>query len=270
MYPNDLKDGKIKNYFEPFLGGGAVFFDIIQNYQVENIFISDINEKLIKTYKTIKNESKELIEILKEYENQYITLDKEKQQEYFYNKRKQFNDEILTDLITSALFIFLNKTCYNGLYRVNSKNKFNTPIGSYIEPKICDENNLKNVSILLENVNIEEKNYTKILENITENSFVYFDPPYRPLNKDSFKSYDTSNFNDKEQEKLADFFNDLNKINPIYLMLSNSDPKNSDENDNFFDELYKDYNIYRIDAKRFINSKALKRDSIKELLITNY
>ena len=164
----------------------------------------------------------------------------------------------------------MNRTCFNGLYRVNSKGKFNVPFGKYVNPKICDEENLIKASEILKNVKILNNDFEKTDEYIDENTFVYFDPPYRPLsNTSSFNSYSKEIFNDEVQERLADFYKRLHK-KKAKLMLSNSDPKNTCQDDDFFDDLYSDFNILRVNAKRMINSNASKRGNVTELLILNY
>ncbi|WP_231724058.1 DNA adenine methylase, partial [Oceanivirga salmonicida] len=207
-------------------------------------------------------------------ENEYITLDNIARKEYYYKKRDDFNDYINKvlndDIYGSALFIFLNRTCFNGLYRVNSKGLFNVPMGAYKNPKICNEENLKNISKKLKSIKIICGSYDKSYDFIDEKTFVYFDPPYRPLTQTaSFTSYDKMCFDDREQEKLAKYFEKVN-LKGAVAVLSNSDPKNINENDNFFDDLYSKFNIYRIQSKRRINSNASKRGNISELLITNY
>ena len=168
------------------------------------------------------------------------------------------------------LFIFLNKTCFNGLYRVNKKGEFNVPMGAYKNPKICDKENLKNVAMALKNVKIVYADYRESKDFIDEKTFVYIDPPYRPLNlTSSFTSYTENDFSDKEQIELAEYIDVLNKKG-AKIVMSNSDPKNNNTDDNFFDELYKNYNINRVKATRMLNSNASLRGAINELLITNY
>lgn len=271
-YPSSLgKD--IKKYAEPFVGGGAILFDILSTYNLDAIFISDINKELITTYKTIRDDIKGLVDLLCRYEEEYIPLNSEDRKIYFYEKRKQYNElkkDDNNDLKIASLFIFLNRTCFNGLYRVNSRGEFNVPMGSYKNPRICDKDNLNNISIAIKNVEIVEGDYKTSYEFIDENTFVYFDPPYRPLNSTShFTSYSENGFNDEAQKELARYVDILNEKGAMF-MLSNSDPKNSDENDNFFDDLYKKYEIKRIEAVRMINSKVEGRGKIKEILVRNY
>lgn len=276
---NDIRkyyifDNNITKYVEPFIGGGAVLFDILNKYDLKEVYISDINAELINTYTCIKNNVEDLILMLGDIEKEFLRLDFESRKEYYILKRKEFNNiEISSDkyfIKKSALMIFLNKTCFNGLFRVNKANKFNVPFGDYKNPKICDIINLKTISKKLKNVNIVCDDYKKSLDVIDNNTFVYIDPPYRPISlTSSFTSYSKNSFNDKEQIELSEFVNSINKIGAKFLM-SNSDPKNYNSDDNFFDELYSNYNINRVFANRSINSKGNLRNKITELLISNF
>ena len=273
LYPIEL--GKnINKYAEIFLGGGAVLFDILSKYKLDEVYISDKNLELINTYKSIRDNVDILIKSLKEMEEQYILLNNEDRKIYYYEKREEYNslkiNSEMNNIEKAILFIFLNKTCFNGLYRVNKKGKFNVPMGAYKKPKICDEENLKNVSLTLRNVKIVYADYRESEKFIDDKTFVYIDPPYRPLNiTSSFTSYTENDFNDKEQIELAEYINVLNKKG-AKIVISNSDPKNNDIDDNFFDKLYKNYNINRVKATRMLNSNASLRGAINELLITNY
>ena len=273
LYPIEL--GKnINKYAEIFLGGGAVLFDILSKYKLDEVYISDKNLELINTYKSIRDNVDILIKSLKEMEEQYIPLNNEDRKIYYYEKREEYNslkiNSEVNNIEKAILFIFLNKTCFNGLYRVNKKGKFNVPMGAYKKPKICDKENLKNVSLTLRNVKIVYADYRESEKFIDEKTFVYIDPPYRPLNtSSSFTSYTENDFNDKEQIELAEYINVLNKKG-AKIVISNSDPKNNDIDDNFFDKLYKNYNINRVKATRMLNSNASLRGAINELLITNY
>ena len=273
LYPVEL--GKnINKYAEIFIGGGAVLFDILSKYKLDEVYISDKNLELINTYKSIRDNVDILIKSLKEMEEQYIPLNNEDRKIYYYEKREEYNslkiNSEVNNIEKAILFIFLNKTCFNGLYRVNKKGKFNVPMGAYKKPKICDEENLKNVSLTLRNVKIVYADYRESEKFIDDKTFVYIDPPYRPLNiTSSFTSYTENDFNDKEQIELAEYINVLNKKG-AKIVISNSDPKNNDIDDNFFDKLYKNYNINRVKATRMLNSNASLRGAINELLITNY
>ncbi len=274
IYPLVLKQGGIKNYYEPFLGSGAVFFDIAQRYNVRNAFLSDVNPELVLTYQVIQANVLKLIAVLSAHEKKYLTLDKVKREKYFYNQRDLFNkhrfdtDYSCTNkkgIERAAQLIFLNRTCYNGLFRVNSKGEFNTPAGNYQQPSICGSKNLIAASKLLSNATIVQQGFTSALKNIKPSSFIYFDPPYRPLSKTaSFTAYSKSVFQDKEQILLANLYRKLDKKGAL-LMLSNSDSP-----DNFFDTLYKGFTITKVPAKRLINKDASKRGYINEIVVTNY
>lgn len=259
-------------FIEPFVGSGAVLFWILDKFpNLENSVINDINTDLTNCYLTIQNDVENLINILSEWEVEYHNLNEkqEEKKEYYYTKRTQFNQRNSDQTIQSALFIFLNRTCFNGLYRVNRKNEFNVPIGSYKKPQICNSENLRLVSAAIQNVTILNGDFSETLEYATENTFFYFDPPYKPLNDtSSFNSYAKDEFNDEEQIRLKEFCDILNEQNHQWL-LSNSDVKGEDPNNNFFDELYSNFNILRVNARRSINANPSKRGKLTELLITN-
>lgn len=260
-------------YIEPFVGSGAVLFWMLNHFpNLKKAVINDINEDLINTYKTIAIKPKELISILKQFQNEFHALqDKpEQKKEYYYQKRELYNKRNQEQTCQSALFIFLNRTCFNGLYRVNRKNEYNVPMGSYKKPTICDDKNIIAVSKVLQKVEILCGDYEKTLSKAGSNSFFYFDPPYKPLsNTSSFNSYAKDEFNDEEQIRLRNFCSKLEKSGHKW-MLSNSDVKGKDKNDNFFDEIYSEFSISRVKAKRSINANPEKRGVLNELLITNY
>ena len=264
---------EITKYAEPFVGGGALLFDLINCYNFEEIYINDNNRELINVYTVIKDKCEFLIFALKNIETQYNNLSEEEQQNFYYEKREIFNTVLLSDessVEKAALFIFINKTCFNGIYRVNKKGKFNVPFGKRKNVNICDVDNLYKISKLLKKVIIKSGDYKDVLNFADESTLVYFDPPYRPLNTtSSFTAYTKEDFSDKDQEQLANVFKELSRRGSK-VILSNSDPKNVNEEDNFFDNLYSGYTIMRIDACRAINSVGSKRGKIKELLITNY
>jgi len=273
-YPSELIEGRIKRYIEPFVGGGAVLFDILQKYRIEEAFIFDINEDLINSYQVIKNNVDALVEVLSDLEYRYSRLNKDARKNMYYEVREVYNSRPLNnsqpDIERAGQFIFLNRTCYNGLYRVNREGIFNVPAGDYKNPTICDDKNLYATSLLLQRVHIFAGDYRESIKYANKYSFVYFDPPYRPLNATSnFTSYNKFDFTDKEQVQLGHFFAEMNDTGAL-LMLSNSDPKNENPNDNFFDELYGKFYIHRIKAKRAINSNGERRGFLSELLITNY
>ena len=273
-YPLELKNGKIECYIEPFVGGGAVLIDILQNYDVKEAYAFDINIDLINSYNVIKKNVEELITNLKLLEKEYLNLEKDDRKKYFYNIRKQYNSYRITkdemSLQKAIEFIFLNRTCFNGLYRVNKNGDFNVPMGNYKNPTICDEENLRALSELIKNVNFEYGDYKASQKYIKKNTFVYFDPPYRPLNITSgFTSYTKEDFDDENQKELALYYKELNNNN-VKVMLSNSNPKNTNKEDCFFENIYKGFNINEVYAKRMINANSNGRGEISELLITNY
>lgn len=279
LYPQQLVHHTIKNYYEPFLGSGAVFFDIAQKFHIENAYLYDINEALILTYKVIQRDVSILTDFLYQHQQAYSTLDKKKRAAYFYEQRSKYNlNSEAVDykqyseswIPRAAQLIFLNKTCFNGLYRVNAKGDFNTPAGDYVNPTICDEYNLLAAARVLKIATIKRAGFMQVKKDLKRNSFVYFDPPYRPLTKTaSFTAYSKHAFGDNEQKELSTLFNFIHNKDGL-VMLSNSDPKNNDPKDDFFDELYKDFTIVRVPAKRMINADASKRGSINEIVVTNY
>lgn len=281
-FPPELNGkGIIKRYYEPFLGSGAVFFWVKQNCKLEETFINEFNPEIYLCYISIQNNVEEVVKFLKALEKRYYALDEYAQEELYYQIRQKYNVtrkdsniekyQVKEYIERAALTIFLNRTCFNGLYRVNSKGDFNVPFGRYKKPNICDADNLRAVNRLLQGVVITNDDFSIVEQQIKKSSFVYFDPPYRPLNKTSkFTSYSANEFNDKEQERLSSLFKKLDRINGVKIMLSNSDPKNENKEDNFFDHLYAGFRIERLKAKRMINCDASKRGKINEILVMNY
>ena len=272
--PKELTDGKIETYIEPFVGGGAVLIEVLQKYDVENAIAFDINADLINCYLVVKNNVEELIKELAIKELKYKMLEDDKRKEYFYEIRTEYNSYELQDEVINVKraseFIFLNKTCFNGLYRVNSNNKFNVPFNNAKNPTICDTENLRNLSKLIQNVSFYCGDYRKAENFVNNKTFVYFDPPYRPLNATSgFTSYTKDDFDDEDQRNLGRFYKELS-IKGAKLMLSNSNPKNVSTEDDFFVDLYDGFNLNEVLANRNINSKGNGRKPISELLITNY
>ena len=274
FYPFELENEKINKYVEPFVGGGAVLINILQKYDVKEAYAFDINIDLINCYNVIKTKVEELIKELELKEKEFLVLADEERQKYFYDIRKEYNSYRIIEnelsIKRASEFIFLNRTCFNGLYRVNKNGEFNVPCGKYKNPTICDSKNLRNLSFLIRNVEFQYGDYKKSEKYIDSNTFVYFDPPYRPLSITSgFTSYTKEDFNDENQKELANYFKELDEKN-AKLMLSNSNPKNTNKEDNFFEEIYKGFNINEISAKRMINANVKGRGEISELLITNY
>ena len=265
----------ITKYAEPFVGGGAVLFDILNHYELEAVYMSDINAELINAYRMISNRIDEVVELLSTMQNEYVPMEERNRKIYYLAKRSQFNDLKIScdekiNIEKAALMIFLNKTCFNGLYRVNRKGQFNVPIGAYKNPLICDETNLRVISEKLKKMIMVCGDYRKSADFIDQNTFVYIDPPYRPLtNTANFTAYTENAFNDKEQIKLAQFVGEMDQ-KKARIVVSNSEPKNSDLEDDFFENIYSFCNIKRVEATRMINSNSKARGKIKELLISNF
>lgn len=265
---------KIKKYIEPFFGGGAVFFDLYNSNLISESIIIDANPELILLYKTIKEQPDQLIEYLFKLQKKFFLLNDSEKEKFYYETRDNFNFNSnykynQSTPIRASQIIFMNKTCFNGLYRVNSKGHFNVPYGNYKNPKILDSENIYAVSKAFQIAEILQGNFEDIITMVNSTDiFIYYDPPYRPLNKTSnFNSY-SGIFDDSQQIKLAHVFRVLNEKG-IHQMLSNSDPMSAN-GDNFFEQLYKNFIISRVEAKRMINSKSSKRGKIFELLIKNY
>lgn len=271
LYGNDF------TYIEPFVGGGAMLFFMLQKFtNIKNVVINDINEKLTDSYKIIKDDVDGLILMLTNLENEYNTLKTEDSRKDFYLiQRKRFNVANLDLLEQTTLLIFLNRTCFNGLYRENSKGEFNVPFGKYVNPTICNTDVLYADSELLNKceINILTGNFSNTIHYIDENSltFFYFDPPYRPLSAtSSFNSFVKEVFNDERQRELSFFCRQLDLKDNVLWMLSNSDCSAKNPNDTFFEELYKGFDIQRVFASRAVNANASKRGKLTELLIRNY
>lgn len=272
-YP--FEERKINKYAEPFVGGGAVLFDILSKYDLKEVYISDINAELVNTYRIIRDHIDELVAVLMVMQNEYVQMDTEQRKKYYMEKRARFNDLKLNgnesvNIEKAVLMIFLNKTCFNGLFRVNRKGLFNVPMGSYKNPMICDEENLRAVSEKLQNVKIVCGDYRESANFIDADTFVYFDPPYRPITDTaSFTAYTENLFNDEEQIELARFVDDMHRKG-AKIVVSNSDPKNYNAEDDFFENIYASHKIRRVEATRMINCNSEARGKIKELLISNF
>jgi len=274
--PVKVKLGGIKRYIEPFVGGGAVFLDLVRNYNFQEAFLFDINPELVILYNVIKNDVGDLIDELGQFQQKYNQI-QDKTAFYYINRDEynSFNKNVDTSMYTkdfvrrAALTIYLNRTCFNGLFRVNSKGLFNVPVGRYTNPRILDEANLREIAKAFQYATIIQTDFADTLKYVNQDTFVYYDPPYRPLNANSFNSYAIGDFNDNEQRRLKDVFAQADKMGALQ-MLSNSDPTNYDPADDFFDSLYSTYHIHRIWAKRMINSDSNGRQGVRELLITNY
>lgn len=259
-------------YIEPFVGGGAMLFFMLQKYpNIKRAIINDLNTHLVKTYSVIRDQPYSLIEYLGDFQaNYHLLTDYDAQKDFYLNIRHRFNTEALTDIEEAAFMIFMNRTCFNGLYRENSKGGFNVPFGRYVNPTICDDALIIADSELLQKVEILNGDFSETGNYVNGYTFFYFDPPYRPLDAtSSFNSYVKESFDDNEQIRLKEFYSYLSAQGCLG-MLSNSDGRGRNEDDTFFDELYRDFIIERVFAKRCINANPSKRGALTELLIRNY
>lgn len=280
LYPPELAAGALTTHVEPFVGGGAVFFDVAQRHPIVRAFLFDANPELVLIYRVVQQQVEALIVALARYADAYAALEVEQRKAYYYRVRDALNRqraEIDFDHFSdawierAAMHLFLNKTCYNGLFRLNSKGGFNVPHGRYKNPRILDADNLRTASRVLQIAEIRRGDFENCVDVVDARSFVYFDPPYRPISKTAhFTAYSKFGFDDDDQRRLARFFARLHQETGAKLMLSNSDPTNEDPDDAFFDDLYRDFHRHRVSAQRNINSKASKRGPIRELVITNY
>lgn len=261
-------------YIEPFVGGGAMLFYMLQHFSnIKKAVINDVNEDLILTYRTIKDDVEVLIADLERLEKDYLAItDQEGRSQLFYEIRERYNQHIGDGVERASQLMFLNKTCFNGLYRVNRKGLFNVPFGKYVNPTICNAELLRTDSRLLQAAQIEicQGDYVQTLQHVDGLTFVYLDPPYRPLDAtSSFTAYAKGDFDDDDQRALAAFCHQLNDSG-CYWMESNADCSAKNPADTFFEELYKDFRIERVYASRFINANPEKRGKLTELLIKNY
>ncbi len=287
LMPEGVRTGEVTRYIEPMVGGGAVFFHLVQRYPIKEFFISDYNWDLFVAFRVIKTRLPALLRELQEFADEYLPLSHDDRATVFYRVRDEYNQERPGLKYTkkggfrkrmqdawarrAAQTIFLNRTCFNGLYRVNSNGDFNVPHGRYDNPPIRDESNLRAVRRALREVTVDCGSYEICGDWVGPGSFVYFDPPYRPLpNTPSFTAYsESSDFGDEDQRTLARFFEEVTEAGAL-AMLSNSDPKNTDPDDEFFDRLYADFNIHRVSAIRAISSDGGGRGAITEIIVTNY
>jgi DNA adenine methylase len=256
-----------------------VFFKVMQSYPIEECLLADANPELILVYQTVKQDVEALIDHLSEIEDHYLGLDEEHRRDFYYRRRAEFNAQ-RTDFQSgefeprwverAASMLFLNRTGYNGLFRVNSKGEFNVPMGRYAKPRILDAGNLRRASQLLQKVGLRCCDFEEVGDFVDGRTMVYCDPPYRPISRTAhFTSYSRAVFDDDQQLRLAAFFRRMDAEGGK-LMLSNSDPKNNDPENDFFERAYAGFRIERLVARRNINSDAGKRGAISELLIMNY
>lgn len=259
-------------YIEPFIGGGAMLFYMLQQYpNIRHAVINDVNSDLTTCYRTIKENPEELIASLQHIQNTYYALPSEEaRKDFFLGVRDRYNEKNLDSIENTTKFLFLNRTCFNGLYRVNKKGLFNVPFGKYTNPQICDPTTIRKDSELLQRVEILTGDFETTFDYAQGNTLFYLDPPYRPLcDTSSFNDYTKESFNDDDQIRLKEYCDRINEAG-FKFMLSNSDCKGKNEEDNFFDILYKEYQIERVWASRNINSNASKRGKLTEILVHNY
>lgn len=273
--PNDLQS-KSFTYIEPFVGGGAMLFYMLSKFpNITKVVINDINPHLVTAYRVVINQPQELIQRLSALESDYFSRpDEETKREYYLKVRSIFNEDYLDDVDRTKYLLFLNRTCFNGLYRVNARGNFNVPFGRNLHPTICNTDTILADSELLNRVDVTILNgdFEQTANEMGDGlNFFYFDPPYRPLNAtSSFNSYAKEEFNDDEQIRLRDFCARLNKESTVRWMLSNSDCSAKNPDDTFFEDIYADFHINRVYASRAINANPSKRGKLTELLIKNY
>ena len=275
-YPIALKEGGMDVFVEPFVGGGAVYFDIVGHFSFGKAYLIDANHELIVLYQSLKAAPEKIVEILGNLETSYLSLKEDGRKEMFYEVRGIYNDTLADTLEKiksshiiperAAWTIFLNRTCFNGLFRVNRRGFFNVPQGRYKNPKILFRDKIMRASDLLQKATILQGDFSDAENYVSERTFIYYDPPYRPVSKtSSFTAYAKDSFCDDDQIRLANFYKSMDRKG-VFQLLSNSDTGR----DGFFDNLYKDFLIKRVDARRNINSKGDSRGTINELLIRNY
>ena len=272
LLPADFAERENVTYIEPFVGGGAMLFYMLQTYpNIKSAVINDINSDLTLCYQVVRDNPTELIKSLNVIQSDYYALQTEEERKtFFLQQRERFNSKSLNEIDNTTLFFFLNRTCFNGLYRVNKAGKFNVPFGKYTTPTICDSATIYADSKLLQKVEIMTGDFEQTFAKINGNTFFYFDPPYRPLsNTSSFNDYTKEDFNDYAQIRLKLFCDRLSE-NGVNFMLSNSDCLGKDGTDRFFDDLFIDYSIERVWASRNVNAIASKRGKLTELLVRNY
>ena len=272
LLPADFTERGNVTYIEPFVGGGAMLFYMLQKYpNIKSAVINDINPDLTLCYQVVRDNPTELIKSLNLIQSDYYALPTEEERKaFFLQQRELFNSKSLNEIDNTTLFFFLNRTCFNGLYRVNKAGKFNVPFGKYTTPTICDSTTIYADSKLLQKVDIMTGDFEQTFEKIKGNTFFYFDPPYRPISKtSSFNDYTKEDFNDNAQIRLKLFCDRLNE-NGINFMLSNSDCFSKDGMDRFFEDLFIDYRIDRVLASRNVNAKGSKRGKLTEIVVNNY
>jgi len=278
--PEKIKrTGVIDLYVEPFVGSGALFFHLKSSFIVRESYIMDFNKELIVAYRAVRQEPDSLLKRLQRIQRVYLAKSEEKRRAHYYAMRKRYNRQMKefdyehfgeSWVERASLLIFLNKTCYNGLFRLNRRGEFNVPFGQYKSPAIYDPERIHQASAALKDTEILQGDFEASESIIKRGALVYLDPPYRPISKTSgFTDYSQAGFTDDDQRRLSEYYRRMDKKG-AYLILSNSDPKNENPKDDFFEDLYRGYRIERVDASRSINSVGARRGLIKELIITNY
>lgn len=272
LLPADFREREDVTYIEPFVGGGAMLFHMLQAYpNITSAVINDINPDLTGCYQIVRDSPSELVQALEEIQSEYYAQKTEETRKaFFLEKRERFNTKSLVPIENTVLFFFLNRTCFNGLYRVNKSGKFNVPFGRYANPTICDAATIYADSRLLQKVEITTGDFENTIDKINGNTFFYFDPPYRPLSHTSlFNDYAKGGFNDENQVRLKSFCDRLSAMG-VDFMLSNSDCLASNGTDRFFDDLFMDYRIDRVWASRSVNANPAKRGKLTEIVVNNY
>ena len=279
-----LADGNITRYIEPFIGGGALFWSLIDDYDFDSVYIGDMNAEMLNVYRLVKDDPEKLISEIRKHASKYIPAGEDARKDIYYDCRKRYNELIaahpdgnypMPEMAESAgLFLMLGRTCFNGLYRTNKSGFHNVPHGKYKNPKIDNSGEIREDSLALAkipNLEIHHGSYADSLPYVDEHTLVYLDPPYRPLpdSTQSFTAYDKSGFNDDDQKALAEYCREIDKRGGKF-MLSNSDPHNTDPSDDFFDDLYDGFTIERVKATRNINSNGAGRGAIDEILVRNF
>ena len=278
--PADVVAGNILSYVEPFVGGGAMFFHLFPQFGFERALLLDINPDLIVAYTVVQKDVDSLIDCLHDYTQHYLELDDENRSTHFYEIREHFNDHRFNVavenydsrwIVRAAQLIFLNKTCFNGLYRVNRKGEFNVPFGRYKNPAIFDADNLRNAATLLGRADIKCADFSAVKEWVKGQAFVYYDPPYKPISKTSnFTAYSKESFSDEDQLRLIKLFAELDRRGGISQLMSNSDPEQVAGENTFFSDHLKRFAMVRVNASRNINAQGTGRGKIKEILVRNY
>lgn len=273
LLPDDFRQFKEATYVEPFVGGGAMLFHMLSHYpNIAHAVVNDVNTSLTRAYITVRDKPRELIDSLATIRAEYLSIRSEDERKEFYLAvRSRYNNDVMTDVENTTALIFLNKTCFNGLYRVNSKGSFNVPFGRYAAPTFFEPETILADSALLQRVTVLNADFEETEKHVKGgNTLVYFDPPYRPLDATSnFTSYTLNGFNDDDQRRLKRYADRLS-VRGCKVMISNSDCRGRNTEDTFFDDLYRDYRIERVWASRSINANPDKRGRLTELLIRNF